>query len=288
MSRAAPSRFADWTADNVRWTKPPHAGRDLAHHLLEKSSIRAALWKEASRPFDLAERRTKAALLTAWAHQYNSLVADLPSLKTNVEVAGVILGRSESLVGAALRGSLRPAMREHVRRSYRLALPGRRLKQAANGYDPDTYLQSKAFGAHIAKINATTRERVATKLAAAVADDSPLDEIERALASVLKSVERAVVVARTEVLGALNDAAVAGYSAAGAQFKEWVTSRDPFVRDAHAEVDGQQVPIDDPFVLDSPSEGEAEMMYPGDPDGPADLVINCRCISVPAFPGEDL
>jgi hypothetical protein len=57
----------------------------------------------------------------------------------------------------------------------------------------------------------------------------------------------------------------------------WVTMGDDKVRDAHAEVDGQQVPIGEPFSVSG-----YDMLYPGDDsDGaPMELIINCRCNSV--------
>lgn len=55
--------------------------------------------------------------------------------------------------------------------------------------------------------------------------------------------------------------------------KQWITRRDARVREAHEDVDGQLQLLDDPFDV-----GGTEMMFPGDPTAPADLVINCRCI----------
>lgn len=54
----------------------------------------------------------------------------------------------------------------------------------------------------------------------------------------------------------------------------WRTAMDGRVRDTHAEMEGQEVGLDEPFL--SPS--GAQIMYPGDPDAPADETINCRCV----------
>ena len=51
--------------------------------------------------------------------------------------------------------------------------------------------------------------------------------------------------------------------------KTWLTAQDPNVRDWHAAMDGETVEIDQPF-----SNG---LMFPLDPAGSAEEVINCRC-----------
>ena len=56
------------------------------------------------------------------------------------------------------------------------------------------------------------------------------------------------------------------------KIKIWVATLDGNTRDAHAGADGQEVPIDMPFNVG----GEA-LMFPGDPNGSAENVINCRC-----------
>ncbi len=47
---------------------------------------------------------------------------------------------------------------------------------------------------------------------------------------------------------------------------------DSKTREDHAEADGQEVGMDEPFDV-----GGEQLMYPGDPAGSAGNVINCRC-----------
>lgn len=51
--------------------------------------------------------------------------------------------------------------------------------------------------------------------------------------------------------------------------KFWDSTLDSRTRDSHMRVDGEQKELDEKF-----SNG---LLYPGDPDGPAEEVINCRC-----------
>lgn len=88
---------------------------------------------------------------------------------------------------------------------------------------------------------------------------------------------RAYRIARTELGMAMNTGHDLGARQAADEFglemeKGWASARDDRVRDSHAALHGEFVPMDEAF-----SNG---LMYPGDPDGPAEEVINCRCVLV--------
>lgn len=55
---------------------------------------------------------------------------------------------------------------------------------------------------------------------------------------------------------------------------EWIGSRDNLVRETH-DIDGEVQPLGQRF-----SNG---LRYPGDVDGPANEVIQCRCTSAPVM-----
>ena len=63
------------------------------------------------------------------------------------------------------------------------------------------------------------------------------------------------------------------------QSKGWLCSMLPTSREDHVDADGQEVGIDEDFMI-PPNGGEA-MAYPGDPRGSAGEVINCRCSTYP-------
>mgnify|MGYP001602938840 CR=1 FL=1 len=98
---------------------------------------------------------------------------------------------------------------------------------------------------------------------------------------------RAVTVARTETLGALNagraDAFTAVAETLGGDFElVWLATLDRRVRPAHRAADWQRVPVGTPFTVD----GE-HLMRPGDPNGSASNVIMCRCTTLLERPGEE-
>ena len=80
---------------------------------------------------------------------------------------------------------------------------------------------------------------------------------------------RARTIARTEINGAKNDVAFHTIQDLGIEKKQWSSSEDMRVRPSHASVNGEIVGINEYF-----SNG---LLYPCDPDGPADEVCNCRC-----------
>ena len=88
---------------------------------------------------------------------------------------------------------------------------------------------------------------------------------------------RAQVIAQTETTRAYG----AGTLAAGLEQskvtgrllrKRWDTERDQRVRSSHRAVDGQVRDLGMPFYVDG-----FPLMFPGDPIGPPESVINCRC-----------
>lgn len=63
---------------------------------------------------------------------------------------------------------------------------------------------------------------------------------------------------------------------------EWVTMEDEDVRALHVPLNGVQVPVGERFQV-----GESELRYPGEPIGPPEVWINCRCLARPVV-GEEM
>jgi hypothetical protein len=89
---------------------------------------------------------------------------------------------------------------------------------------------------------------------------------------------RADLIAQTETSAAYGFASHAAAVQAGVLYKQWLHAGFPKIpREDHLEIDGLIMPIDEPYPV-----GEPPLMYPHDPDGSAEDVINCGCISIPA------
>ena len=61
--------------------------------------------------------------------------------------------------------------------------------------------------------------------------------------------------------------------------KRWIATRDSRTRDAHRDLDGAEVPFDQPFKNEY-----GEIMFPGDPTAKTANVFNCRCTMLTIYP----
>lgn len=94
---------------------------------------------------------------------------------------------------------------------------------------------------------------------------------------------RAERIARTETTGAYNAGAAQAYAEERAQVKMWLCAPDARTRDWHLQANGQIVNLSEPFEVF----GEM-LMFPGDPSGSAENVINCRCTTIAGDSREQL
>ncbi len=124
----------------------------------------------------------------------------------------------------------------------------------------------------LTKINETTFEKLRREFAASLEAQEGREGLIRRIQSAYGGIKksRAGLIARTEVHNATQYGTMQGYKQGGLTIKIWVSVLDGATRDSHAGVDGEERPIDRPF-----SNG---LMFPGDPRGSAEEVINCRCV----------
>ena len=112
--------------------------------------------------------------------------------------------------------------------------------------------------------------------------------LERQLGSVMSAV-RSHVIARTETHNALSFASDAAARTAGVPgiLREWVAVNDARTRTSHDPDEGGPKPgelvgMDDPFTftrMDGRMAGtQYVLMRPGDPNGPVDGIVMCRCV----------
>lgn len=93
---------------------------------------------------------------------------------------------------------------------------------------------------------------------------------------------RAVRIARTEIVSASNHGSLIGAKSTGLQLKKvWIATRGDRTRDAHKDMDGRSVNMNEKFRVDvydgKIKIGDELLEHPGDPKGSAGNVINCRC-----------
>lgn len=131
-------------------------------------------------------------------------------------------------------------------------------------------------------ITQTTIRLIQEVLSDAALEGWGFDKIVDKLVSPDFTAKRARLIARTETVGAANAAAIQNAKLTGLPLnKIWIAARDNRTRLHHQEVDNAVVGIDDTFEV-----GDSLMQYPGDKDGGASEVCNCRC-AIAFIPIED-
>ena len=149
----------------------------------------------------------------------------------------------------------------------------------------DSFMQPKfmdwitRFGAEqVKEINDTTKDKLRRTLSDGIAGGESIPRLRDRVSTVMTEAKtsRAEKIARTETHNTVGAGSHETYRVAGVQQKEWLTSLDGRERASHAAINGEIVGIDQPF-----SNG---LMYPGDPSGSAEEVVNCRCTELPVLP----
>ena len=139
------------------------------------------------------------------------------------------------------------------------------------------YLKNKV--AKLVRVSDTINNQVTNVIAEAVESELELDKVVEQLKERFNFARtRAKTVARTEVFGAVNHGRQVLMEESSFKRKKWFTAIDENVRTPHMEAHDQDKPIGKPFIV-----GGEELMHPGDPEGSAGNIINCRCIHTVAI-----
>lgn len=135
--------------------------------------------------------------------------------------------------------------------------------------------------AKIAQISRTTANQIKSVINQGVDEGLSERDISRRIRERAPSISasRAQTIARTETHAASNYAVMEAFRSTEIEARrEWVSATDERTREDHLEANGQIVGLNEPFNI-----GGEELMYPGDPSGSGEQVINCRCAVVFVF-----
>jgi len=159
------------------------------------------------------------------------------------------------------------------------------IAQSFSMVDPFVVSHLQNFsGTKIVGINETTQEKVRNALQEGIRDGDGVPQLANRITGVFEKARksRAILIARTEVVGSSNFGTFNAYKQSGVvPRKEWVSTLDDRVRDTHLEMNGKIVPLDRPFVLPD----GAQCMYPGE-TGTPENDCNERCTIVAVVDNE--
>lgn len=132
-------------------------------------------------------------------------------------------------------------------------------------------------------VGGTVRNQLNTTLNAGIEAGETTDELADRVRTVFNDLNQgeAKRVALTETNSAYNFSRHETMTEVGIEYKAWLSSHGPTVREAHQAAEDyymdSPIPVDEPFLV-----GGEELMYPGDPNGSPGNIINCHCIQVAA------
>lgn len=87
------------------------------------------------------------------------------------------------------------------------------------------------------------------------------------------TMQRAMRISRTMSTAAANGGKLEGWQQSEVvKKKRWRSANQARTRKTHRKANGQEKPLNKPFKV-----GKDELMYPGDPNGSAKEIVNCRC-----------
>lgn len=280
------------SADDVRWLAFMAAGAPL-----EQSFTRGlvSVWDFVERDVRRAIRdAARTSTLDVIAGRRRTLFGDDDDEGNgngNGHASGMIVKdrirvKAEELVlpidqiAARLRGFSRPIMRAGQRqgavRGVNLAKrPASKLRLDAKPAVDQLLKQEQRFAVPVAR---TTWKRLVGGLGEVLQEGGSEKDLTDVVMQVM-NVRRyeAARTARTEVSAAMNGGVDVGFLQSGVvKTKTWLTAGDEHVRESHQAANGQEVPVGQMFHV-----GAADLAFPGDPTGPGEEVIECRCTEVP-------
>lgn len=170
------------------------------------------------------------------------------------------------------------------------------LKQKQSPFESylDEYINTQV-GTRIELISATTLALIRKAILDGTGEDLGPIQIARLIQDRVSTIgrRRAITIARTETHSA---ASFANHNVAkdiGIDLKKrWVSTNDERTRQHHRDVNGQEVGMDEDFIIPTPVKGGAIedrlLQYAGDPRGGPQNTINCRCVVVYFEEGDEI
>lgn len=226
--------------------------------------------------FDVRDTLTEALINSHVTNLVGDITADMRNAIRTALENGLAQGRGPLAVARDIAGYWDPKKQQRVG-----GILGLTNKQAQRVINAESELRNNPLDF----LKRSLRDkRFDGTIKKAVRTGEPLseDKIAKILAKYRSDLllDRAETVARTEAMSALHEgqremyeqAIRDGYVTGDEIEREWSASGDNRVRESHQEIDGETVAWDQAY-----SNG---LMFPGDPRGPAEEVINCRCYEI--------
>lgn len=137
------------------------------------------------------------------------------------------------------------------------------------------YISQEAIRRRITEVTETTRKQIVRAVSKGYSDGLGQRGVADYILDLVPSLAqyRANMIARTETHGAANYGSDEAAKQTGLPLsREWLSAHDERTRETHRQANGTTAPMGGKFKV-----GDAELAFPGDPEGPPEEIINCRC-----------
>lgn len=221
--------------------------------------------------------RLEARVALTWRREIARAMRAAAREYSESEAIGLAMGEHKERVNRIIAVTYETAAREFAKPFYE--------KAAERGIVTKDFDNFLAFMAEfvrttgvqkVVQISDTTEDQIRRLLNEGIAEGLSVAQIAsniRARAPQIAGV-RSAVIARTETHSAAMWAQVEAVRETGLQLrKQWVAAQDERTRIDHGEADGTIAADGQPFIV-----GGEELMFPGDPNGSPENIINCRCV----------
>lgn len=244
----------------------PAEEEEPAKQLTQKQMQRLAVWKGFLKHQNPLENRLFSVIKNYFYQQRKQI---LDSMNKSNNVANINWGEQDK----ALKEKVMPYLLAALKAGVDF---GKEFVGAKEVKDLEARLSSYLVmnTEKITRVNDTVKKQISDTLAEGIKSGESVMQLADRIRDVYNMASgRAVTIARTETAGAVNAGSFIYYEEIGIPKKQWLTAGDEFVRESHQLLEGETVRLSERY-----SNG---LRYPGDKDGDAAEVINCRCTQIP-------
>ena len=227
-------------------------------------------WLFKERKKQVAERSVQRAAARVLDDMRREAVSNIRSGARKADEPSVILDLAKWI--AEILKRMRPSLREAVIQGVLTAMEGLGLDGTAVAERVVVEKILDAVNRKMKRVPESVIEEINEAMAEGLELEEDSTELAKRVDKQLKKSNpvRSKMIARTSGTAAFEGGQLEAFRDVGLSQKGWLAQ--PGARPSHAEAHLQRVPIEEPFSV-----GESKLMHPGDPTGPADEVINCRC-----------
>lgn len=269
--------FANPTAEIEKEPKDNEKAQKKKSINLDSEEKKEMYWKQVENDREKYDKATEKQFQKAFDEERKAVVKAIENKKDYNKVIDNMANNKQNI----LKAMYTLAITDFGEQSYKKIAKNQKADKKFRLSEFIKKWIAKITGERIVLINDTTKDSIKQRIKLGLDEGLSIQKIAKTIDDLyLEQIipNRSTVIARTEVVSASNFGSLQGAEQAQEDFdieikKIWIRTFDERVRDTHALAgDHKPIPLDEKFSV-----GDSKLDMPGDPDGLAKEVINCRC-----------